>query len=81
MATELLSFGPPTTLIQNIVYALPTKKAKLYTNTAAAVFQQSNDFAFATSSAVTQIEGAYEVSAAFIRVTNVGGALVTLKAA
>lgn len=67
------------TMTQNVVYALPAKRCKLYTNTAGATFLQSNDSAFASSSAVTLVEGAYEVSAAFIEATNAGGALVILK--
>lgn len=78
MPTFTLSAGPFTQMAQNIVYALPPGKCKLYTNSAGAVLQQSNDFAFASSTAVTLVEGAYDVSAAFIRATNVGGALVRL---
>ncbi len=74
---ELLSIGPLITMTQNVVYALPRRRCKLYTNTAGATFQQSNDSTFASSTAVTLVEGGYEVSATFIRST-AGDALVSL---
>ena len=75
---ECLTLGPLHTLTQNTVYCLPPVRCKLYTNSSGAVFQQSNDSAFASSTAVTLVEGAYEVSGGFIRATNVGGALIKL---
>jgi hypothetical protein len=77
---EGISIGVLTQLTRNQVYALPSKVCTIYTNTAGAVFQQSNDSAFGSTTAVTPAEGKYEVGAAFIRATNVGGALVILKA-
>lgn len=64
---ESIPLGVVMTLVATIVYALPTKRCKLYTNTAAVVFIQSNDEAFASSTAVTLVEGAYETDAAFIQ--------------
>lgn len=78
MITEI-PIGVLVSLVKDQVYALPWKVCTIYTNTAGAVFQQSNDSAFVTSTAVTLVEGRYEVGAAFIRATNVGGALVILK--
>jgi hypothetical protein len=54
-------------MLEDEIYALPSKRCKLYTNTAAVTLLQSNDEAFASSTAVTLVEGAYEVSAAFIQ--------------
>lgn len=76
--TNYISPGVATTLLQNVVYSLPTRLCKLFTNTAGATFVQSNDIAFASSSAVTLVEDAYEVSAGFIKST-AGDALVILK--
>lgn len=50
-----------------VVYSLPSKRCKLYTNTAAVTLLQSNDEAFVSSTAVTLVEGAYETDAAFIQ--------------
>lgn len=77
---EEIPIGVMTQLARNQIYSLPSKVCTIYTNTAGAVFQQSNDEAFGSTTAVTLVEGKYEVGAAFIRATNVGGALVILKA-
>jgi hypothetical protein len=76
--TNYISPGVTTTLTQNIIYALPGVQCKLYTNTAGATLVQSNDIAFASSSACTLVEGGYDVSAAFIKST-AGDAIVLLK--
>lgn len=76
--TYEISIGVLTTLLQNIVYSLPARFCKLYTNTAGATLVQSNDFAFGSSTAVTLVEGAYEMKAAFIKST-AGDSLVILK--
>jgi hypothetical protein len=76
--TNEIPAGVITTLTQNIIYSLPATRCKLYTNTAGATFVQSNDFAFGSSTAVTLVEGSYEVSAAFIKSTG-GAALVIVK--
>lgn len=74
---EGLSIGPLITMLQNITYAAPARRCKLYSNTAGATFQQSNDPAWGSNTACTFAEGAYEISARFIRST-AGNALVTL---
>ncbi len=74
-----IPIGVLTLLARNQIYSLPSKVCTLYTNTAGAVFQQSNDILFGSTTAVTLVQGRYEVGAAFIRATNVGGALVILK--
>lgn len=74
---ELISIGPLTTLKQNTVYALPAARCKLYTNTTGATIVQSNDSAFASSTAMTLVEGAYEVAGGFVKATS-GDVLVKL---
>jgi hypothetical protein len=76
--TPGLQLGVTTTLTQNISYALPGRKCKLYSSTANPTFTQSNDVAFAASTACTLVEGAYEMSGGFIRST-AGDAVVILK--
>ena len=61
------SLGVLFTMIEDEIYALPAKRCRLYTNTAGVTLLQSNDEAFASSTAVTLVEGSYEVSAAFIQ--------------
>ncbi len=73
-----IPLGVLFTMVAATVYALPSKRCKLYTNTAAVTFLQSNDSAFVSSTAVTLVEGAYETDAAFIQVD--GDSLVILKA-
>ena len=81
MPTERLTMGPLLTLLQNVVYALPACRVRLFTNTAAPTVQQSNDPAFGTFVAVAFTDGAAELSGGFLRVTTAAGALVTLKRA
>lgn len=75
---DYLSIGVLSTMKQNTVYALPAKKCKIYTD-ATATFVQSTTSAFTANSAVTLVEGAYEVSAPFIKCTS-GDVAVMLKA-
>lgn len=77
---EGLMMGITTTLKQNVVYALPHRHCKLYTETAGATLVQSNTEAFTASTAVTLVEGSYEVSAGFIKCTS-GDILATLRKA
>lgn len=72
-----IPLGVLFTMVGAEIYSLPSKRCKLYTNTAAAVLTQSNDPLFASSTAVTRVEGAYEVDAAFI--SSDVNALVILK--
>jgi hypothetical protein len=73
-----LSIGPLNSVVQNVVYALPAKRCKLYCQTAGATFVQSNDPAMSASTAMTLVEGAYEVAGGFIKCTS-GNVTVTLK--
>lgn len=76
--TESLQLGQITTLVQNTVYALPPKVVRLYTSTAAATFQQSNDQAWGANTAVTLTDGSAELAGGFLKST-AGAALVVVK--
>jgi hypothetical protein len=78
MPTELISLGPPTTLLQNVVYALPAAEAVLFTDTATPTLQLSNTLAFTNNVAITLTGGMASVGGGFIRCTS-GTAVVTLK--
>jgi hypothetical protein len=64
---ETLSPGRPISILQNVVYALPTRRASLYTSDAAPTLVQSNDPLMVATTAVTLVEGQY---------TNVGGEFI-----
>lgn len=66
------------TLTQNTIFALPADRCLLFTSTAGATFQQSNDVAFGNNTAVTLTGGQAELAGGFIRST-AGDAVVTLK--
>jgi hypothetical protein len=78
MPTGLVPCGSPTTLTQNVVYALPVVKTTLFTDTATPTIQLSNTSAFTTNVAVTLTGGTATLTGGFIRST-AGDALVTLK--
>lgn len=77
MPIQLVPFGMPTVLLQNVVYALPAVKALLFTDTATPTIQVSNDPTFATNAAVTLTAGSATIGAGFIRST-AGNANVVL---
>ena len=70
MATELLQIGVVTLLTQNVIYALPYKRTRIFCETTTAVIQQSNLVAFTTTSAVTLTDGMADLAGAFIRCTS-----------
>jgi hypothetical protein len=79
MATEALSTGVLITMTQNQIYALPGSSCLLFSNTAGAAFEMSNDPTFASSIAQTALEGTIgALVGGFIRST-AGNALVMLK--
>jgi len=81
MPTTLLSPGPVTTLLQNVVYALPSSRCFLFCDTAAAVLEQSNTLAFTLPILlVLDTNEQVEVAGGFIRCTS-GVVLITLKKA
>ena len=76
MPLEYISTGRPTTLLQNVVYALPPVKCTLYTS-GAPTLVQSNTSDMAVTTPVTLVEGQYTVAGAFIKST-AGNAVITL---
>ncbi len=58
MPTESLSIGPPITLVQNQIYALPAVACTLFCSNTTPTLQVSNDPAFATNIALTLTAGA-----------------------
>ena len=81
MPTTLLSPGPVTTLLQNVIYALPVSRCLMYCDTAAATFEMSNTLAMTLPTAVTpDANEQMEVVGGFIRCTS-GNVLITLKKA
>jgi len=81
MPTELISIGPPTTLLQNVVYALPASRCLLFTDGAAPTFQQSTTLAFTANVAVVLTNGQMELAGGYIRCTNLATCNVILKKA
>ena len=81
MPTQSLSFGLPTLLTQNVVYALPARKGTMYCETAAATFEQSATSAFTLATAIApDANEQIEVAGGFIRSTG-GNVNVVIKAA
>ena len=79
MATfPLIDVGVVLTLTQNVVYALPQKRVKMFTSTAGAAFSLSNDSAFGAAIVPTLVEDSYETVAGFIKST-AADALCTFK--
>ncbi len=79
---ELLSIGKLESMPQNTIFALPTVQVRLFCNSAAPAFQQSNDPTFATNVAVTLADGMANLAGGFIRQTGfVGSAAVMLRRA
>jgi hypothetical protein len=78
--TEALSTGFPVTMVQNQVYALPSRKCTLFSN-AGGTIEQANDVGFGTPKAVTlDTNNEATVVGGFIRQTAAAGGLtITLK--
>lgn len=78
MPMELISIGPPLTLIQNTIYALPATRVFLHADTTTG-FQVSNVSDFATFLPLSlSTAGHVEVSAGFIRNT-IADVIINLK--
>ena len=75
---ELLPVGIPTTLTQNVIYALPARRCLLFVDTAGAALEQSNTDVMTADVNVTLVDGQVEVVGGFIRST-AGDCIVTLK--
>lgn len=79
---ELIDVGNITDLTTDVIYALPQKRVLLFCPTAQVAFDISNDDAMAVHiGPITLVEGKYELSGGFIRVTSQGGAKIVLKGA
>ncbi|MGI0013625.1 MAG: hypothetical protein ACREBU_09320 [Nitrososphaera sp.] len=79
MPTELVSLGPPQSIIQNQIYALPVVKCTMFSDTAG-TFQQADDVGFAAPIAVTLTGGQAELAGGFFRCTS-GNVTVLFKRA
>ena len=78
MATELLSIGPPITLVQNQIYALPAVKTTLFTDATTPTIQQSTTAAFTANVVVTLTGGMGTLTGGWLRTTS-SGVVITLK--
>lgn len=77
MPIQLLPLGPPTTLLANVVYALPAVKCTLFSDSAATL-TVSNTSAFTASAALALTGGIASVAGGgFIKSS--ADALITLK--
>ena len=77
MPIPLLSIGPPNSLAQNEVYALPGVSCDLFCDTAATL-QVSNSLAFTANIPLVLTNGVSAVAGRFIRATT-AGAVISLK--
>jgi len=80
MPTQLLSIGYPQSMLQNVAYAVPARRVFISTSTAAAAIQGSNDPTFGDNQAITLTNGEAEIAFSFIRATNAGPTVVSLRA-
>jgi hypothetical protein len=69
MPTAVLTYGVPTALVQNTVYALPANRAIFFTDATTPTVQQSYDVAFTANAVLTLVSGQAEVAGGFIRST------------
>lgn len=77
MPTQLLPVGPPTTMLANVVYALPAVKVTLTTDATTPTITQSNTQAFTANVAVTLTGGATTLAGGFVKAT--ADTLIVLK--
>jgi hypothetical protein len=78
MPTQLLNLGT-TPITQNTIYALPARRAILFSDATTPTFQLSNTEAFTASVAVTLTNGQAEANGGFIRCTSATPGSITLK--
>lgn len=78
MATELLSPGRQSSLVQNTIYALPACHCILFTDGTTPTIQQSNTVLFTANVALTLTDGQAETGGGWIRCTS-GAINITLK--
>lgn len=77
MPVQSIPIGPPTTLLANVIYALPAVRVTLFTDAASPTIALSNTAAFTANSAVTLAGGQASLAGGFIRAT--ADTLITLK--
>jgi hypothetical protein len=65
--TQAVPLGMAVTLAANVVYALPSVKCTLFTDTAGAAFSTSNSLAFTNSVAGVFTNGSAPVGGLFIK--------------
>lgn len=78
MPIQLLSVGYPQQMLQDVIYALPASRVRLFTSDAAPTIEQSNSSTFADNVAITLADGMADLAGGFIRCTS-GNITVTLK--
>jgi len=79
MPTTSLQIGQVEAMTQSTIYAMPVRRALLFTTDTTATVQMSNTVGFSAAVAVTVTTGQAEVAGAFIRCTS-GNISVMLKA-
>lgn len=80
MAQEVLSIGYPIAIVQNTIYALPSRRVLMFSDATGPTFFQSNTVAFTASVAVTLANGQAELAGGFLRCTSATPGNITLKA-
>lgn len=78
MPISTISPGPVTPMLQNVIYALPACRTRIFTSDAAPTIEQSNDSAFSDNVQVILIDGMNDLAGGFIRCTS-GNIEVSLK--
>lgn len=79
MPTEKLNIGPPSSLLQNIIYALPAVAVNCYSTTALEVSNTTSTTSFTLVTGVSNTAtGGTKLSACFIRCTT-SATLISLK--
>ena len=80
MPTEMLSVGYPVTMVKDQVYAAPTTRCLLFSQTGGTI-EQSNEVGFSTAKALTlDTNNMAEIGGGFIRQTaTTAGLVVVLK--
>jgi hypothetical protein len=79
MPTQLLSVGYPQPITQNTIFALPSRRVRMFSPDAGATFFQANDVSFAVSVAVTLVDGMADLAGGFLRCTSANPTIITLK--
>lgn len=78
MPTSYIQMNIPFVMVQNTIYALPARRALLFTDATTPTIQQSADVGFTANAALTLASGQAEVAGGFIRCTT-GNINVVLK--